>query len=435
MERIIDNALIDNALIYGAMFRVDEPHLVDRYNRALQGFGLPPTSLETFIIDAMGYSPDIAKEFGDKNYLDPNEINPRFIILSPEQEDLPVISTSFTSTADLMKAFFVKNAESLNTLTLKDVVFGEIEDSTYRIDSIEDILSIKKVHFKIRTSGELFSRARELKKMVNRFYAEDDSWRNDRLMDDILRSARLVGDIRFNNIIPRYTEFELPSFWTSHFGGLYVFHDEDGVATLIGEEQDPEFIKGFQDELQYIWRLDHDSVYQFLTDTGRISGFEPRWLEVSGLVERRIELYVSGKISESNTDTDLRRLSPDAMQNWIHRNYDDLASDGVFSFLMRVRKALVNGRMPVIRKSDAEMKLLIVRAGPEHPDRALVARLLSSYSRFDFLNRFAVNKPGFYEDYARFPENLKQFAIQKITRSYFSNADRYWEKLLDTRKD
>ena len=35
--------LIDNALIYGGLIRVNQPHLIERYNQALAGFGLPAT--------------------------------------------------------------------------------------------------------------------------------------------------------------------------------------------------------------------------------------------------------------------------------------------------------------------------------------------------------------------------------------------------------
>ena len=38
--------LRDNELIYGRLLPVDEPHLIERYNKALVAFGLKPTKLE-----------------------------------------------------------------------------------------------------------------------------------------------------------------------------------------------------------------------------------------------------------------------------------------------------------------------------------------------------------------------------------------------------
>ena len=72
--------------------RVSEPHLVERYNQALKGFGLKPTKLKTFRIDMTGFSPEIADEQSDQQYLDPHGVNRRFIILSPQQIELPVFT-------------------------------------------------------------------------------------------------------------------------------------------------------------------------------------------------------------------------------------------------------------------------------------------------------------------------------------------------------
>ena len=49
--------LRDNELIYGRLLTVDEPHLIERYNKALVAFGLKPTKLKSFQIDRTGFSP------------------------------------------------------------------------------------------------------------------------------------------------------------------------------------------------------------------------------------------------------------------------------------------------------------------------------------------------------------------------------------------
>ncbi|TJW63521.1 MAG: hypothetical protein E5X43_37265, partial [Mesorhizobium sp.] len=101
--------LRENELIYGRLLTIDEPHLIQRYNKALVAFGLKPTKLKSFEIDRTGFSPDVAEECGDYNYLDPNEINRRFIILTPSQVDLPVVHTAFSNTSQLMFEFMSTN--------------------------------------------------------------------------------------------------------------------------------------------------------------------------------------------------------------------------------------------------------------------------------------------------------------------------------------
>jgi len=45
------NRLLQAELIYGRLLPVSEPHLIERYNKALAGFGLRPTALSSFDID------------------------------------------------------------------------------------------------------------------------------------------------------------------------------------------------------------------------------------------------------------------------------------------------------------------------------------------------------------------------------------------------
>lgn len=421
--------LIDNALIFGAMYEVADPYMIARYNTALEGFGLAPTKLERFVIDASGYSPEIAAELEDEDYLNPYGINRRFIILSPEQESLPIVHYRFSSTDDLMMAFYQKNAESLLTLTLKDVVYGEIENSTFRIDTIDDILSIREVVFKLRTGGQLFEKAGELKTLLNRFFAEGDAWQDNELMNDILTHAKLVGDIRYNNIIPGHIKFPLPSFWTTHFGGIYVFHEDNGDVTIIGKPEKPEFLNAVSDTFSYISLDDAQGVYSFLIDTGRILGIEPNWLIKSGLIDLRSDILVRTAIGKAHPRHHLAGLTRPEIRNWIQNNYDKLAGDGIFGFLTRTQKALLNERMPNLQNTRADLKLLAVRANPAHEDRGIVSRLLSGFAPFDFYTKFAVNKQGFYDDYEQLAENQREFVVAKITRDFFPNRKKYWEML------
>src|SRR5690606_40477112 len=128
--------LLDNDLIYARLLPIEEPHLIERYNKALAAFGLPPTKLSRIEIDRSGFSPQIAEELGDPDYLDPNGINRRFIILSPRQIELPVVHTAFSNTSQLMFEFLSRNARAIHAVTIRDVLYGEIEDS---VSEVEDI--------------------------------------------------------------------------------------------------------------------------------------------------------------------------------------------------------------------------------------------------------------------------------------------------------
>ena len=128
--RKIVNLLRDNELIYGRLLPVDEPHLIERYNKALVAFGLQADQAQIF--RDRPHRLLAAGRRGTRRstqYLDPNEVNRRFIILTPSQQDLPVVHTAFSNTSQLVYEFFEKNARAIDALTIKDVIYGEIEDS------------------------------------------------------------------------------------------------------------------------------------------------------------------------------------------------------------------------------------------------------------------------------------------------------------------
>ena len=162
---------------------VDEPHLIARYNKALRAFGLQPTTLQSFEIDMTGFSPEIAEELGDRDYLDPNAVNRRFIILTPAQDELPVVHTAFSNTSQLMHEFFASNSRAINAVTIKDALYGEIEDSVAKVKDIDDLLSINEV----RVSGAVGrGHARQGGRTAHAgrpVEAGADAWRDDAMLE------------------------------------------------------------------------------------------------------------------------------------------------------------------------------------------------------------------------------------------------------------
>src|SRR6478752_4631806 len=160
--------LLEAELIYGRLLPVNEAYLIARYNKALKGFGLPETKLTEFDIDMTGFSPQIAAELGDRDYLEHNRVNRRFVILTPYQEQLPVVHTSFSNTAALMHEFFAANARAINAVTIKDALYGEIEDSVSTVSDVDDLLSINEVRFRVMSAEDMLGKAAELRGLVDR---------------------------------------------------------------------------------------------------------------------------------------------------------------------------------------------------------------------------------------------------------------------------
>ncbi len=423
--------LIRNRMLYGGLLPIAQPHHVERYNTALEAFGLPRTKLTEFAIDAVGYSPEVGVDIGDKHYLDPLRVNPRFIILSPEQGELPVIEPSFSSIADHMRAFYRDNERAVQLLTLKDVVYGEIEDSTYRVDSLKDILSIRHVEFEPRSVGGLLEQAHELRNMLDRFRIAPDAWQDNELLRQMVEHVNACGDIRRNNLIPEHLQFEQGSFWTQHFGGVYVFHDDGGETVAIGAPKNPKYAQDQPNLSRYISLKSPKAVYDYLWETGRLEAPNPAWLRGSGILDFRIGLFVRAAIAEAEPETDILGLDNAWIDNWIHANFDQLSDDGVFAFLADVRKRAFNGARLKLNKTAAALRFLVVRARHDHPERTLVNRLISEYAPFDFLTRFIVNKEAFYEDYRALPESYRDYVVNLVTTTYFPDKPAFRYRMFE----
>ncbi len=416
-------------LINGELLTIAEPHLIERYNQALKGFGLPETKLKKFRIDMVGYSPEVAEELGDKSYLDPKLINRRFVILSPDQLKLPVIHTAFSNTGQLMHLFFEKNAKVIKVLTIKDVLYGEIEDSVLEAETIEDLLSIEQVEFKVFTANDLTAQATELRTLVDRLKKQPDAWRNDKMLNRMVDLATSTGDIRQNRLVPEEVIFRQNTFWTRHFGGLYIFIDQK-QTTVICDPSAPGFKRSRPWQVSYIDVRDDELVYRFLLETGRVDVPRGSWIEKSDFIEHRADMLVgsiAAEIAPDEKPTSDRRW----IKSFVNRNTEIFESEGTLPFLNWAKRELSNWSRIELEEIDARGRFLLSRAKPGHPDQWLVNRLIADYVPFDFMSRFVFNKPAFYVDYMSWPKKYRQYVVKRIRKDYFSNKAKYRKRLFD----
>jgi hypothetical protein len=420
--------LRDNELIYGRLLPVDEPHLIDRYNKALKAFGLPPTKRTSFEIDRTGFSPQIADELGDPLYLDPNEVNRRFIILTPSQQDLPVVHTAFSNTSQLLYEFFEKNARAIDALTIKDVIYGEIEDSVAKVDDIEDLISINQVEFRVLSAEDVLGKAAELGKLVDRLKQEPDAWRDSAMLEHMVELAKVCGDIRENALVPDQVIFRHNAFWTSHFGGLYVFVDPD-MTTVISDPTAPGFRRSRPWQVSYLSIRDAERVFRFLASTGRIELPRASWIEASGYLEHRAEMAVRTLIRESEPARDLANVDKVWLQTWIQRNADAINRDGVFPFLNAAKREIAQLGQLRIDEVFPQHRFLVVRAKPDHPDAWLTNRLISDFVPSDFVSRYVFNKQGFYKDYEGWSEPWRRQVVDTLKTTYLKDKDGFRARL------
>jgi hypothetical protein len=414
------NLLRDSELIYGRLLTVEEPHLIARYNKALAAFGLPPTKLASFEIDRTGFSPQVAEELGDFGYLDPNGVNRRFIVLTPAQIELPVVHTAFSNTSQLMYEFLTRNRRAIDALTIKDVIYGEIEDSVAKVVDIEDLLSINQVEFKVLSAEDVLGKAAELGRLADRLKQEPEAWRDSAMLEKMVELAKVCGDIRENALVPDQVIFRHNAFWTSHFGGLYVFVDPD-MTTVISDPSAPGFRRSRPWQVSYLSIHDADRVFQFLLSTGRLDLPRESWLDESGYLEHRADMAVRNLVRRTDPDAELAKADKVWLQTWIHGRADLVNREGTFPFLNAAkRQAARTGRID-LDEIDPSRRFLVVRAKPEHPDAWLTNMLISDFVPDDFISRYVFNKQAFYKDYETYQPNWRRHVVETLKTAYLSD--------------
>jgi len=412
--------LIENELIYGRLLPIDKPHLVARYNKALKAFGLPETALETFRIDMTGFSPEIAQELGDIQYLDPNGVNRRFVILTPEQENLPVVHTQFSNTAGLMHEFFDGNRRAVSAVTIKDALYGEIEEPVDIVTGVEDLLSIDEVRFRVMSAENMLGKATELRALVDRLKTSKNGWRDDAMLTRMVELARETGDIRQNALVPDKLVFAHQSYWANHFGGVFIFRD-DRTTTVICDQQAPGFRRSRPWEVSYIDSGDHARIFEYLSKTGRLELPRASWVEPSGFFAHRAEMAIADLIGRADTSVDLAGADRVFLQTWMHRNAALIAEEGIYPFLQEAMREVASTGQVKMREIRADRRLMLCRADPAHPDQWLVNRLLARLAPFDFVTRFVFDKQGFYDSYDGYSESYRAHVVDVLGKSYLNN--------------
>ena len=420
--------LRDNELIYGRLLPVEEPHLIERYNKALKAFGLKPTKLKSFEIDRTGFSPQIAEELDDPHYLDPNQVNRRFIILTPQQIDLPVVHTAFSNTSQLVFEFMSRNARAIDALTIKDVIYGEIEDSVSRVEDIEDLLSINQVEFRVLSAEDVVGKAAELGTLVDKLKMEPDAWRDDAMLARMVELAKVTGDIRENALVPDQVVFRHNAYWTSHFGGLYVFIDPD-VTTVVSDPAAPGFRRSRPWQVSYLSIRDPEPVFRFLASTGRLDLPRASWIEKADYLEHRAGLIIRELVHRQDPKRDIRALDRVWLQSWIHANADMINEDGRFPFLNAAKRELAQLGQLRVEEIRPDFRFLVVRAKPDHPDAWLTNRLIADFAPSDFLSRYVFNKQGFYLDYSQFDQVWRRYVVDTLKSTYLKDKKGFRQRL------
>ena len=421
--------LAENDLIYGNLFEVSTPILRDRYNSALELLHGRPTALERFRIDQSGFSPEIAEELDDPSYLNPQGCNRMFILLTVEQAYLPLLDATFSCSRDILKRFISDNREALFGLTARDAVFGELEDSVYKISNLADITSIKKIRVKVRTPRKLVTKAHRLARHIEEFERSDTTWNDDDRLQEIIDLAEAVGDVRTHPLVPQVLRYEHTDFHTSHLDGLYVFN-ATRKPTLIhcgGADDD---VKAHTDRttgFRHVPISDRKALAGFLIGDGLVERIHDRDdRESREILSEKLDLIALAHAGEEADADEIEHYDPVALRRYVQQTIDDLPEE--FHDLQRVLRGIEqDGSAPAIEPEDPAFFYLYRSA--KHKDRDLVNHLLARLTPLDCRQLFICNKERFYELYETWPDHRRTLVADYLARHYQGRQSEVWDHL------
>jgi len=403
--------LIEKGLMFGNLFHVESPALVERYNRALKHLTGLESALADFHVDISGYSPEIGEELGDHLYLNHGGVNRQFILLSTEQKRCPLLNAKFSTSRDILRDFIIDNESQLFALTARDAVAGELVNSVFEVSSPRRLFDIRRITVEADTTSGTLKHAEHLAGLVDRFKDEEDGWFDDVLIAEMIELAGKSGDLTRNPIRLKATEFEQRNFWTAHFGGLYLFQDMDHPAMIAAEQKD-ELGKL---PIKYVFDLDdRNQIAKFLQYNDLVEPIvKARGVDAAAIIQQKMDFVVID--AASNAGLDLSNLDRADMRRLARTNADVLPPEyeGLSELLSWAR---TGGRWPRI-SSDHPAYFYTLRAA-NHDDRDLVNMLLAELTPLDFRQCFICHKELFYRRYRGWPDAKKAYVADFLAREY-----------------
>ncbi len=403
--------LIKHGLMFGNLFHVDSPALVDRYNRALQHLTGKQTKQTDFHVDISGYSPEIGDELNDHLYLNHAGVNRQFILLSMDQRTAPLLNTKFSTSRGILQQFIAENEAQLFALTARDAVAGELVNSVYDVSTPARLFDIRTIKVEADTTAGTVRDAEKLGQMVDRFKTEPDGWFDDVLIADMITLAGKTGDVVRNPVRLKQMRFDQRNFWTAHFGGLYLFQDVDHPALIA-----PSGKAGLQDlPLKYVFDAsDRNQIAQFLDLNGLTETIiEARGIDAAAILRQKMDFILVDAVADQGVDltgmtrADMRRLA---------REHTDKLPQEFHTLAALVNWAESGGAWPRIT-SDHPAYFYTLRAA-DTKDAPLVNMLLAELAPKDARQMFICHKELFYKTYAGWPENKRGYVADFLVAEY-----------------
>ncbi len=334
------DSLVDKKLYYKDLLLVDSKVLVDRYNECLINLGIEPTKLESFYIDSIGWSPEIADEKQNLFYLGAGLPNPMAIILTPNQLKKPAYMPFNSYDKQAIDLFYKNFAQEIVDITTTHAIGIDIDDSLLDYTSPHDLLLINYIVIKT-VLPELSEIASTQQGLVNKYLEKPFGWMNADVRAQIVESAQKYGDLRFRRVnIPQLQINNPAYFYSRAFDGVFVLTSlKTDRKFLILENTTPELSKYIDEKI--IYSLNNPEILDVLLQAGLINFSQQYWKSNLADLEETIHMLKMQVISSSMPDLDLGNISEPRLKSLLMEVH---LNDGILA-LERVCKEIEHNKI------------------------------------------------------------------------------------------
>ncbi|MFL0072558.1 DUF6638 family protein [Tenacibaculum maritimum] len=390
--------------------------LVERYNKCLLMLGLSETTLASFYIDGIGWSPEVAEEKKSTYYLNNGDANPHCIIVTPLQKGLPVYNPFHSFDKDLMKLVFKTYGEKIQDITRDSAICVDFDQEIDVFYTPLDILKYRDITICFRLIDDLDQAKEEQLKLIETFH-EENNFINENIHQQLLDSGKRYGDLRDRDLTLEKITFKTDSFYTKAFGGIYLLRDFlDPILVFEEEKTYKEAVKDTEYQV-LMYHISHTELIEKLRDHLIIECD----LEEKMTLKRyeRIKKFIFSKYLK-NTRHPIETILEDEMlfKSYLNKISIEARKEvmSVDRYLEKIKKD-TKVQMHDIIDREIYFSLHKPHSSLGVKDQDLVWKLLVNIAPNDVLFLYWYEKEQFYKKYLNWSESMQNWVITTINKN------------------
>ena len=390
--------------------------LVERYNKCLLKLGFIETKLAKFSIDGIGWSPEVAEEKKDENYLCNGASNPHGIIISPLQNRKPVYSPYHSFDREMMQLIFKTYTKKINDITRDSAIIIDFDQKIDTFYEPLDILKYDVITINFHLMDNLYHQQKEQLELVEKFKANHNFIDED-LQSQLLQSAKTFGDLRGRDLELPNLKFDTNSFFTKSFGGVYVLRDF--IKTIVVFEDEKAYKEAIKDTIHdvLIYHVSQPELVEKLRDHLIIESNLENVIETKRYDRIKKHVFSQYLIDTQHPVKDI--LSDNMLFKSYLNKLDINSRKQVMSVELYLEKLERSNTYKIDDLVDKEIYFALHKPhsslSVKHQD--LIWKLLVNISPKDLLYLYWYDKDQFYKKYNTWDDSFKDWVIEIISNN------------------